>query len=226
MQLSISGFDEERLEDFYDRARYNMVNNQVIPNGVTNNAIIEAMLQIPRECFVEKKWQPVAYIDDHLPVSDKRKILKPDTFARMLQESKIDSKSSVLDIAFGLGYSTAVIASIAKHVTGVENITTLLKHAEKNLKELNIKNAELKKGNLFEIQANPESYDVILINGMAESFPKNMTDLIKDKGKIILIEPCEGSPRVVKYTKFSNHIVREELFYAHAPLITNNTDNP
>src|ERR1700761_4907786 len=74
-------------------ARQNMVDCQVRPSDVTDNRIIDAMLEVPREAFVPESQRALAYLDLDLDVSEgaspKRYLIKPAVTAKMLQAAEI-----------------------------------------------------------------------------------------------------------------------------------------
>ena len=121
--------------------RKNMVESQVRPSDVTDQRIIRAMLEIPREMFVPEASASVAYADsgvrlDAAGVSagqQPRTLMAPRVFAKMLQLCEIEPHDDVLIIGAGAGYSAAVIARLAKSVTALESDAALIALAQKAL---------------------------------------------------------------------------------------------
>lgn len=118
------------------KARHNMVQNQVLPNNVTDIAVLNALKLVPKHIFVEDKFQPVAYSESSMSAGSGRVILEPVVFAKMLQACAIKKADIVLDIGCGLGYSSAVLSLLAKSVIGIENNLHLIVTATHNLKVL------------------------------------------------------------------------------------------
>ena len=58
--------------DNFAIARQNMVDNQIRANKVTDPALIEAFLSIPREDFVPAGKETVAYVDEDLSLGGGR----------------------------------------------------------------------------------------------------------------------------------------------------------
>src|SRR5688572_23985887 len=96
--------------------RLNMVESQVRPSDVTDQRIIRALLEVPRELFVPAAIASMAYIDDPVPVTarpgtgEPRALLPPRTLAKLIQLLDIGPQSLVLDVGCATGYSTAVLA--------------------------------------------------------------------------------------------------------------------
>ena len=106
--------------------RLNMVESQVRPSDVTDRRIIKAMLEVPREKFVPASLASMAYMDEPLPVgtangAGARYLLAPRTFAKLVQLADVGPESRVLDVGCATGYSTAVLARLAKRVVAVES---------------------------------------------------------------------------------------------------------
>jgi protein-L-isoaspartate(D-aspartate) O-methyltransferase len=126
--------------------RLNMVESQVRTSDVTDQRIIRAMLEVPRERFVPEELAPIAYMDDPVPVTTPtggvpRHLLPPRTLAKLVQLAEVGPQSVVLDVGCATGYSTAVLARIAKRVVAVEAERELARRAAALLQDLGAGNA-------------------------------------------------------------------------------------
>ena len=72
-----------------------MVDNQIRANKVTDPALIEAFLSIPREDFVPTGKETVAYVDEDLSLGGGRFLIEPMVLSRLLQEADIDGSDIV-----------------------------------------------------------------------------------------------------------------------------------
>jgi protein-L-isoaspartate(D-aspartate) O-methyltransferase len=106
------------MTDFATR-RTMMVDTQVRPSDVTKFPIIEALLSVPREAYVPRALREAAYVGENLVISPRRVMLEVRTLAKLLDALDIQPDELVLDLGFGLGYSTAVIARLAEAVIAV-----------------------------------------------------------------------------------------------------------
>jgi protein-L-isoaspartate(D-aspartate) O-methyltransferase len=82
---------------------------------------------------------------------------------------------------------TALLASIAKEVTGVESDPSLLKQALINLDALKIKNAEVQGGPLSGGWKAKAPYDVIVINGSVDNVPEAIFSQLDEGGKLVVV---------------------------------------
>jgi protein-L-isoaspartate(D-aspartate) O-methyltransferase len=185
------------LADFETRRR-TMVDTQVRPSDVTKFPIIDAMLWVPRERFVPAGRREMAYVGEHVPLGGGRVLLDPRTFAKMADLAEIGAGQVVLDLACGLGYSTAVLARMADTVVGVEPDAAMAAQAEPLLAELGIDNALVVAGPLTAGSPKAGPYDVVMIEGAVEQLPAGLLTQVKDGGRIICIwaEGALGVARV------------------------------
>src|SRR5471032_483358 len=93
----------------YQSARLNMVDSQIRPNKVSDPAIIEAMLAVPREIFVPPALRGIAYVDEDVPLGGGRYLMEPMVFGRLLQVAAIGRNDVVLDVGCGPGYASTVM---------------------------------------------------------------------------------------------------------------------
>ena len=109
----------------FSTARQKMVDGQVRPSDVTDIAIIDAMLAVPREAFVPSAQRALAYLDLDLDVSEagsaKRCLIKPVVTAKMLQAAEISATDHVLVVGCASGYAAALAAKLASRVTATES---------------------------------------------------------------------------------------------------------
>lgn len=197
-----------------------MVDTQVRPSDVTKFPIIDAMLSVPREAFVPSTMREAAYIGENLEIGGGRVLLEPRTLAKMLDVLDIKPTEVILDIAPGLGYSTAVLAHMAEFVIGVEDDESRAEEAQSILSEQGIDNAAIISGALAEGAAKSGPYDVIILQGAVEVLPDSLLAQLKDGGRIVSIF-AEGDLGVVRIGyKMDQRINWRMAFNAGAPVLT------
>ena len=167
--------------------RHAMVDCQVRPSDVTNYAIIDAMLSVPREMFVPKAQKVIAYSEAEIRLTDDRKLMPARTFSKMLEQTGVGPDDLVLDLASGCGYSSAVLAHLCGAVVAVESDPGLVKNAAEALEALQIDNVVLSEGNPVEGDAAHGPFDVIFVNGGVEDVPNALVDQLKIGGRLVAI---------------------------------------
>lgn len=172
-------------------ARRNMVESQVRPNDVTDRDLIAALMDVPRERFVPKAMRKLAYIDEDVPLKDagsegeRRWLMEPMPFARLVQLAEIGPKDLVLDIGCGTGYSTAVLARLAESVVGLESDVELAGRAETRLVDAGVGNAAIVTGDMEQGYPSQGPYDVIILEGSVERIPEEIFKQLRDGGRLV-----------------------------------------
>ena len=205
------------MPDFAAR-RTMMVDTQVRPNDVTKFPIIEAMLAVPREAYVPDARREAAYVGENLDLGQGRWLLEPRNFAKMLDALDIQPGDRVLDIAAGMGYSSAVLARMAQAVVALEE-GALAASAEAHLSVQDIEGVTVIDGPLAAGAAEEGPYDVIVIEGGVEQVPAAITAQLRDGGRIaaIFLQGQLGTVRIGR--KIDGILVWRDAFNAAAPVL-------
>lgn len=185
------------MTDYTIRRRM-MVDTQVRPSDVTRFPIIDAMLRIAREDFVPDPLREAAYVGENLDIGAGRVMLEPRTLAKMLELADVQPSHVALDLGCGLGYSTAVLASLCDFVVAVEQDSAMADEAQSLLSGHGIDNAAVMAGPLAEGAAKSGPYDVIMVQGAVEQLPDDLLAQLREGGRIVCIfaEAALGVVRV------------------------------
>src|SRR3954470_14498715 len=103
-----------------ERARFNMVEQQIRTWSVLDQDILDLLFTVKREEFVPAAYRTLAFADLEIPLGDGEKMWPPKMEARVLQELRLTVADAVLEIGTGSGYFTALLASRSARVTSVE----------------------------------------------------------------------------------------------------------
>jgi len=199
--------------------RQNMVNSQVLTNKVTDPALTEALLAVPRERFVPRALRGVAYVDEDIQVAEGRHLMEPMVFARLIQAAGIDGSDVVLNVACYPGYAAAVLAQLAGTVVGLEDNDDRVSATEERLTAQGIDNAVVVQGDLPAGYQEQAPYDVIFLNGAVEVLPEALLAQLADGGRLVVVEREAGVGRAVLYQKTDSLIGRRALFDAQLPVL-------
>jgi protein-L-isoaspartate(D-aspartate) O-methyltransferase len=206
-------------------ARRMMVDGQVRTSDVTNLDLIAAMLEVPREKFLSAEKCDIAYLDRDVAVSDERsggpprRLLKPMVLAKMIQAAEVGPADSVLDVACGTGYSSAILARLAGSVVALEENAELVRKAGQILSDAGDTNVNVVQGPLADGWSARAPYDVILINGKSEILPKELCRQLKHGGRLVGVfgEGLVGKAMV--YLSEAGEVSGRAIFDAAAPLL-------
>src|SRR4051812_35938590 len=113
--------------------RKKMVDEQLRGRDITDERVLAAMLQIPREEFIPIESRVLSYSDDAVPLDCGQTISQPYITALMAQSLKLKGTETILEVGAGSGYAAAVFGLLGARVIAVELITPLARLAERNL---------------------------------------------------------------------------------------------
>lgn len=211
----------DAMTDF-ETARINMVESQIRPSGITDYRITAAMREVPREAFVPRARQALAYFDEDLPLTTggeegpARYLMEPMTFARLLQLAEIDGDDLVLDIGCGLGYSTAVIARLGQSVVALESDAALAEKASELLVAHEVMNAAVVTGPLRDGYKAESPYDVIVVNGAVPEVPAGLFEQLAQGGRLVaVVEPAGTVGKTTLFTRRGTAISSRPVYDAN-----------
>jgi protein-L-isoaspartate(D-aspartate) O-methyltransferase len=206
------------MPDFAARRRM-MVDTQVRPSDVTKLPLIQAMLHVPRERFVPHAWVEAAYVGEHVPLSPGRVVLDPRTLAKMIDALMLGPRDLVLDVAPGLGYSSAVIARLAEAVIALEPDADLAAEAEAALTAADYGNVIVESGPANAGAPRHAPYDALIIEGGIEVFPATLEEQLKEGGRAVALFMDDTLGTVRTGIKRQGSLRWLEIFHASAPVL-------
>ena len=199
-------------------ARRNMVSGQIRTNRVTDERLIEAMEEIPRERFVPHAKRGVAYVDEDVEIASGRYLMEPMVLARMVQEATIAADDMVLDVGCGTGYATAVMSRLAGTVIALDVDASLAAEAESTLSGVGADNAIVVTGPLAEGYARQAPYDVILLGGAIDHLPQALADQLAEGGRIVgVLREAGGVGQATLWARHRGALSSRSLFEASLP---------
>lgn len=206
----------------FERARKLMVDNQLRTSNVTDRRVLLAMGHVPRERFVPDARQALAYIDEDVPLTaaaNPRFLSAPAPFAKLLQLVGIDHADHVLDLGCGTGYSTAVLAYLSQHVTGVENDPSLAHAARDNLSALQVTNASIVEGPLDAAPKGTAPFDVIVVEGAVPAVPDQLFDALREGGRLVALVSSGPTAVAHLFVKSGRDVAGRADFNAKLPAL-------
>jgi protein-L-isoaspartate(D-aspartate) O-methyltransferase len=165
--------------------RMRMVRDQLERREIADRRVLEAMASIPREHFVEKDLQRVAYTDRALPIECGQTISQPYMVAIMTEALRLTGSERVLEIGTGSGYQTAILARLAREVITVERHAELSRLAARRLTELGITNVRCYVGDGAEGVVEEAPFDRILVTAAAEICPAPLWEQLAEGGLLV-----------------------------------------
>src|ERR671926_325192 len=122
--------------------------------GISDQAVLRALEEVPREAFVGEADRADAYRDSALGIACGQTISQPFVVAYMTEQLQLQKSHRVLEIGTGSGYQAAVLSKLCREVVSIERYRTLADSARKRLKRLGYDNVEVILGDGYEIPEN------------------------------------------------------------------------
>ena len=173
------------MSDFA-RARTRMVERQLRARGISDERVLAAMAEVPREVFLSEELQRRAYADSALPIGKEQTISQPWIVAAICQALELKGPERVLEVGTGSGYSAAVLARLASRVVSIERHEALSRSAARALDSLGVKNVELLVGDGSRGVAERAPFDGIAVHATAPAAPVALLDQLADGGRLVI----------------------------------------
>ena len=169
-----------------------MVAEQLRPHGVTDERVLRAMTEVPREEFLAPRMRRHAYEDRALAIECGQTISQPLVVALMTQAASPQPDDIALEVGTGSGYAAAVLSRLCREVVSIEREPALAEHASETLRRLGFDNVKVAvaDGSLGWPAEAP--YSVILVAAAASGVPQPLIDQLVDGGRMVI--PVAVSP--------------------------------
>jgi protein-L-isoaspartate(D-aspartate) O-methyltransferase len=186
----------------FDQARANMVEQQIRPWEVLDQAVLDLLYAVPREDFVPGAYRALAFADMEIPIGEGEKMMAPKIEARIVQELAPRKHERVLEVGTGSGYLTALLAHRAGHVHSVEIRPALAAFGRENLARHGADNVTLEVGDAARGWPTRAPYDVIVLTGSTPVLPRALLDQLAPGGRLFAVvgEPPVMVARLVTCT--------------------------
>jgi protein-L-isoaspartate(D-aspartate) O-methyltransferase len=174
---------------------------------------LQLLHDVPREHFVPKAYQGLAFADLEIPIGQGAKMLSPKLEGRMVQALALEKTDRVLHVGTGTGYLTALLAKLSKHVISVEIEPELKKLAEQNLLSEGIVNVTLEVGDASHGWADQAPYDVIVFGGSSPVEPEGVREQLVVGGRMLIVVGETPVMRATLIHRVSETGFREDVLF-------------
>lgn len=193
----------------YKRIRDLMVETQLIPRGIKDERVLNAMRNVPRHLFVPEYIRHSAYDDMALPIGEDQTISQPYMVAVMTELLELKGDEKVLEIGTGSGYQAAVLAELVKEVYTIERISELADKAQKKLAEIGYDNVHVMVSDGTKGLEDAAPFDRIIITAAAPKIPEPLINQLKEGGIIVAPVGERFSQMLIKGRKEKGVFVEE-----------------
>jgi protein-L-isoaspartate(D-aspartate) O-methyltransferase len=180
--------------------------------GISEQAVLRAMEEVPRELFVEPADRRHAYSDTALAIACGQTISQPFVVAYMTEQLKLQRDHRVLEIGTGSGYQAAILSKLCREVLTIERFRMLADRARARLQKLHCDNVEVLLGDGFDVPAGAGQFDRILVTAAMEEVPDALMARLEPGGILIApVGPHHGVQTLVRIVNNDGSFERQQL---------------
>src|SRR3954467_1732850 len=150
--------------------------------GISDQAVLRTMEEVPRDVFVAAGDRSYAYRDSALGIACGQTISQPFVVAYMTEQLQLQKGHKVLEIGTGSGYQAAILSRLSGQVVTIERYRTLADGARERLANLGYDNVEVALGDGFDVPASAGTFDRIMITAAMEQIPETLTERLAPAG--------------------------------------------
>jgi protein-L-isoaspartate(D-aspartate) O-methyltransferase len=163
-----------------------------------SDAVLAAMGETPRHLFVPPPLAAMAYDDRPLPIGFDKTISQPFMGALMIDLLDLEPGARVLEVGTGLGYQTALLATVSGAVWSVDVVEEFIDAAAARLTLLGHTNVALRVGDGSRGWPDEAPFDAILVSAAARDVPSALAAQLKIGGRMVLPVGEEGAQRLIR----------------------------
>ncbi len=196
----------------YQTKRQQMISTQLIPRGISDRRVIEAVRKVPRHLFLDEALWPQAYEDHPLPIGEKQTMSQPYMVAIMTEALQLTGTKKILEIGTGSGYQAAILAELADQVYTIERIHSLAKRARKVFDQLQYRNIvmTIRDGSSGWKEYSP--FDGIIVTAAAPNVPMVLLEQVAPGGRLVIPIGDEAVQDLMVYAKDLNGEITKENY--------------
>lgn len=197
--------------DHYKIARQRMVESQLVPRGIKDKKVLDAMKKVPRHLFVDEALYSQAYGDFPLSIGEGQTISQPFMVAVMTEALELKGNERVLELGTGSGYQTAILAETCYKVYSIERISSLASQARKVLDKLGYGNVVVKIGDGTLGWKEGAPFDAIIVTAGAPDIPQPLIDQLNIGGRLVIPVGSEFVQSLIRVRKTEKGIEKEDM---------------
>lgn len=194
------------------QARFNMVEQQVRPWEVLDQAVLDVMLDVPREHFVPAAYQRLAYSDIRIPLGFGASMFAPRWEGRLLQALAPTQHERALEIGTGSGYLTALLGRLCGTVISVDIQPQFVEDATRKLRSAGADNVRCVAGNALDGWASEAPFDLIAVTASSPARRPAIESQLAPGGRLFIVTGTGPAMEARLITREGDRYLEESLF--------------
>ncbi|WP_217125241.1 protein-L-isoaspartate O-methyltransferase family protein [Hydrogenophilus thiooxidans] len=209
----------------WEKARFNMVEQQVRTWEVFDLRVLDTLMTVKRERFVPPQHRALAFADVEIPLPEGEQMLRPVVEAKALQALMIQPNERILEVGTGSGFFAACLAHLGGSVVTVERKGVLAEYAVRCLQDQGVRNVEVMVGDGLVADDRAKwwqagTYDVIVLTGGLRQRPDHLLRYLKVGGRLLAFVGTEPVMEAVRFVCTAPGAYREEgVFETVVPML-------
>jgi protein-L-isoaspartate(D-aspartate) O-methyltransferase len=190
--------------------------------GITDEAVLTAMNNIPRHFFLDSAFDEIAYEDRAFPISEGQTISQPYTVAYQTQLLQVKPFDKILEIGTGSIYQATVLAEMGAQVFTIERQKVLFEKTRNYVFKNKYPKLKFFYGDGYEGLPTYAPFDKVIITAAAPFIPPKLIAQMKAGGKMVIPVDEGTHQRMLRITKNEDGTVTEEAFdnFSFVPMLT------
>jgi protein-L-isoaspartate(D-aspartate) O-methyltransferase len=218
-----SGMMKSKWEDnFKHQGMRKKLIDGIREKGIRDEAVLEAMMRVPRHFFLEKAFLNQSYEDTAFKIGAGQTISQPYTVAYQTSLLKLKKGETVLEIGTGSGYQTCVLLELGARVFTIERQKELYDRTKKFLPEIGYA-PKMFYGDGYKGLPSFAPFDKILVTCGAPVIPDELIRQLK-VGGIMVIPVGRGEVQIMTTiikTSESEFEKQEHKQFRFVPMLEN-----
>lgn len=203
----------------FERARFNMVEQQVRPWEVLDTRVLDVLGEIKREDFVPPRHRKLAFADLSIPLEHGEFMMKPVVEGRVLQALELSGDEDVLEIGSGSGFLTACLSRLARQVVSIEIHVDLADRARARVGASGIRNCQIEAADAFDFHP-AQAFDAIAVTGAVANIPDSFQRWLKPGGRLFVVHGLSPAMNAALLTRQGpDYIEAKSLFETDLPYL-------
>ena len=210
----------------FERARFNMIEQQIRPWDVLDQDVLDLLGAVKREDFVPAAYRNLAFTDMDIPLPGGESMLSPKLEGRLLQELNVHKHEWVLEVGTGSGHFAALLGHRAAHVLSLDMHAELAETAQHKLRHAGVMNATVRCMDASK-ELPPGEFDAIMLSGSVAQIPDALIQRLKPGGRLCAIvgqAPMMRAQLLTRISAVESKVV--DLFDTVAPRLHGFPDTP
>ena len=213
------------MRNFEDTYRHKGLRKKLIDSlrdkGITDDNVLNAMMNIPRHFFLDTALEHIAYQDRAFPIGEGQTISQPYTVAFQTQLLEITPFQKVLEIGTGSAYQAMVLGEMGATVFTIERQKKLFDLNKSFILRNKYHSIKFFYGDGFEGLPTFAPFDKVIITAAAPFIPPKLIEQLKSGGKMVIPVDDSGSQKMMRITKNADGTLDEETFsdFSFVPML-------